>query len=244
MLRLVVTATPHDAAAAIAAFIVDALERAPDMVLGLPTGRTPLLLYDALADLSRRRRADFSRAVTFNLDEFWGLAANDPRNYRTFMERHFFSRVNVLPSRAHIPDGAARNWRLAAARYDDLIAQAGGLDVCLVGLGANGHLAFNEPGASLRAETHRARLTPATRQANAHLFGGRLRDVPSHGLTMGMGAILGARAVILLATGRGKASIVRRALTGPLTTRVPASLLRAHPNALAVLDRDAARLLP
>ena len=178
MIRLAISSSPLAAADACAAFVADALGSTPDLVLGLPTGRTPVLFYDALVARHRRDGLDFSRARTFNLDEFSGLDARDPRSYHAYMARHLFDRVNLRRARIQIPDGNARSWRAAAAAYDRALADAGGLDLCLVGIGRNGHLAFNEPAASLRRGTHRARLMAATRRANVHLFGGRLRDVP------------------------------------------------------------------
>jgi glucosamine-6-phosphate deaminase len=160
------------------------------------------------------------------------------------MRRHLFDHVNLPADAIQVPDGDSADLRAAARAFDDALADAGGLDICLLGIGANGHIGFNEPAAALHAETHVATLARRTRQSNADLFGGRLRDVPARGLTLGMGGILGARAVVLLATGAGKAEVVRRALAGPITTRLPASFLQAHPNAIAVLDRAAASRLP
>ena len=244
MLHLAIASTPRRAAAAVAAFITSALRDNTDLVLGLPTGRTPVQVYRDLVGKHRAGRAEFSRARTFNLDEFVGIASDDARSYCAFMRRHFFRHVNLRPHAIHVPDGCASDLRAAARAYDAALAEAGGLDICLLGIGANGHIGFNEPAAALRADTHVATLAPGTRASNAELFGGRMRDVPRQGLTLGMGGILGARAVVLLATGAGKADIVRRALTGPITTRVPASFLQAHPNAIAVLDRAAASRLP
>ena len=238
-----VAPTARDAAGSLADAVVAALGRTPTLVIGLPTGRTAVPFYAALVARHRSGAADFSQARTFNLDEFCGLRADDPRSYHAFMTRHLFARVNLQPSRTHVPDGTARDWRRAAARFDAAIAAAGGLDLCCVGIGANGHLGFNEPASSLQADTHRERLAASTRRANAHLFGGRIRTVPAFGLTMGMSTILRARAVLLIATGADKAAIVARALNGPITTRVPASLLQVHPRATAILDRAAAGAL-
>jgi glucosamine-6-phosphate deaminase len=160
------------------------------------------------------------------------------------MNAVFFDHVNLPPARAHMPDGRAKNWRREIARYEDRIARAGGLDLVILGVGGNGHLGFNEPGPALHAHTHRVALLPETRRANAHLFGGRWQDVPSHALSMGIGTILTARHVVLLATGASKARVVARALSGPITTHLPASLLQIHPNVVVVLDRDAASGLP
>jgi glucosamine-6-phosphate deaminase len=216
------------------------LRQRPAVVLGLPTGRTPIPLYRALVRLYERGRADFSRATTFNLDEFVGLSPRDPRSYHAFMRRHLFDAVNLSPRRIEFLNGRARSPRREAARYERRLAAVGGLDLVVLGIGANGHLGFNEPAAALAPRTHLATLRPATRRANAWSFDGDVRRVPRRALSMGIGTILSARGVVLLATGRAKAAIVRRALTGPVTTRVPASLLQLHPNVVAVLDKDAA----
>jgi glucosamine-6-phosphate deaminase len=180
---------------------------------------------------------DFGRASTFNLDEFVGLRPNHPGAYRTFMRRYLFDHVNLRREAAHFPASGPRG----ARAYERAIARAGGLDVCLVGIGANGHLGFNEPGASLEPWTHRVSLRSETRRANAYLFDGRWQDVPATAMSMGIATILQARTVLLIATGSDKRAIVRRALEGPITTRVPASLLQTHPHALAILDAAAAR---
>jgi glucosamine-6-phosphate deaminase len=242
--RIVVLPTARAAGDALARFVARALTTSPNLVLGLPTGRTPLLFYDAIARLHEQGSADFRRATTFNLDEFAGLAATDPRSFHAFMKQHLFDRVNLSPLRRHVLNGSARSWQKEIVSFDRKLADAGGLDFAILGIGANGHVAFNEPGPSLGARTHRARLSDTTRRANAWAFDGRWRDVPRYALTLGMGSILGARGVLLLATGEHKAGIVARAFAGPITTRVPASLLQAHPNVVIVLDRDAAAKLP
>lgn len=243
MTRVVVHPTAVAAAEAVAAWLAGAVRRQPSIVLGLPTGHTPIDVYRALGHWHRRGRADFRRATAFNLDEFVGVSGRDPRSYAAFMRRHLFAHVNLPASRAYIPNGMARDLAREARRYDRAIAATGGLDVVLVGIGRNGHIGFNEPAAALDANTHVARLQPRTRRDNAWIFGGRVADVPTRAVSMGMGAILGARTVVLVATGKSKAAIVQRALEGPITTRVPASLLQAHPNVIVALDRDAASRL-
>lgn len=233
-------ATADQAARAAANGIIRRLRATPSLVLGLPTGVTPVPLYDCLARAYRGGRVDFSRATTFNLDEFVGVGRGDIGSYRTFMEQHLFSRVNLSPRRAHVLDGRTADWRAEVRQYEARIERSGGLDLVILGIGRNGHLGFNEPGASLAARTHRVVLTAQTRRANAALFGGRWRDVPTHALSMGIGTILSAREVVLIATGQAKARIVARALAGPVTTRVPASLLHVHPRVTVVLDREAA----
>jgi glucosamine-6-phosphate deaminase len=242
-MRVVVIRSSREACEAVARRIASDIRQTPSLVLGLPTGRTPILVYDALADLYDRGRVDFSRVTTFNLDEFEGVSRNDPRSYHAFMRRHLFDRVNLPPRRRFLPNGLARDARREAVRYESRIDRAGGLDLCLLGIGRNGHIGFNEPAVALAARTHRATLRPETRQSNAYLFNGRRRDVPTHAVSMGIGTILGARNIVLLATGKEKASIVARALNGRVTTRVPASLLQGHPNVVVMLDQEAASSL-
>ena len=230
-------------AEAVALFLAECLQEDPGLVLGLPTGRTPVPMYRALVRLHRQGHADFSSATTFNLDEFIGLPAGHPGSYRAFMQRHLFAHVNLNSAQTHLPHGGAANPRAEAARYDAAIGAAGGLDIAILGIGANGHIGFNEPAASLPARTNVVALRPGTRAANAAAFGGRASRVPVRAISMGVGTILSARHVLLLATGADKADIVAKALRGPVTTRVPASLLQLHPRAAVVLDRAAAKKL-
>jgi len=242
-MRTVVLSTPRAVARTVADFLTRAIRTTPDLVLGLPAGGTPVPVYRALVDRYRAREIDFDRVATFNLDEFCGLSSDDPRTYRAFMHRYLFDHVNIRADRRHLLQGDARSWRAEVAQFEARLAELGGLDLAIVGIGSNGHIAFNEPGPELIARTHRVKLTDATRRANAETFGNRWRSVPTHGLTMGMGTIASARGVVLIATGAHKAAIVRRALTGPVTPHVPASLLQLHPNLVIALDRAAAARL-
>jgi glucosamine-6-phosphate deaminase len=238
-----VFSTPDRAARALARIVAAALLENPSLVLGLPTGRTPVPFYRELVALYRAGRVDFSRATTFNLDEFVGVASSDPGSYHAFMDRHLFEHVNLRRARVHFLNGAAADTAAECRRYERLIRRAGGLDLQVLGLGANGHIGFNEPAPALQARTHRTRLRPATRRANAPLFGGRLSSVPREALSTGMATILGADRVVLLATGAAKAACVKRMVEGAIATSVPASLLQLHPNAEVWLDRAAARKL-
>ncbi len=231
------------AARTLAAAIARALEHRPSLVLGLPTGRTPIPLYRELVHLYQRRAVDFSRAHTFNLDEFVGVAADDRRSYRSFMNTHLFDHVNLRRRHIHFLDGTAHDADQECGRYERAIQRAGGMDVLILGLGTNGHIGFNEPAAALIATTHRTRLSPATRRANTQLFDGRLSAVPREALSMGMGTILRARRIVLLATGASKAACVARMLRGPVTPRLPASFLQLHADVEVWLDRAAARKL-
>ena len=235
--------SPRAAARALAREIANALRARPRLVLGLPTGRTPIPLYHELVALGRRRHIDFSRASTFNLDEFVGLPADDPRSYYAFMRRHLFDHVNLPRRRIHFLDGASGDTAAECERYEREIERRGGIDLQILGLGHNGHIGFNEPAPALMARTHRTRLTPTTRRANAELFGNRLAAVPREALSMGMATILHARRIVLLVTGREKARCVAQMIHGPLTTRLPASLLQLHQHVEVWLDRGASARL-
>jgi glucosamine-6-phosphate deaminase len=235
-----VFSTPDALARALAREIAACLARHPSLVLGLPTGRTPVPLYRELVALYRERRVDFGRASTFNLDEFLGLRRDDPRSYSAFMHRHLFDFVNLQRRRTHTLDGAATDPARECDRYERAIVRAGGIDLQILGLGLNGHIGFNEPAEALIARTHRTRLQPGTRRANAALFENRLSAVPREALSMGMATILHARRIVLIATGASKARCVHRMLEGPVTPRVPASFLQLHRNAEVWLDRAAA----
>jgi glucosamine-6-phosphate deaminase len=242
-MRIRVYSSPHAAADALAALVGGAIASNPGLVLGLPTGRTPIPFYRRLTALCARRAIDFAHVTTFNLDEFVGIDSRDPRSYRSFMQRHLFGLVNLAPRRVNFLNGRAADLARECARYERAIARAGGIDLQILGLGANGHIGFNEPGRQLLARTHWTRLTRPTRAANAALFGGDVRRVPKEALSMGMVTILHARRIVLLATGRGKAACVARMIRGPLTTRLPASFLQVHRNVDVVLDQAAAERL-
>jgi len=230
----------HAAATAVAA----QLARKPSSVLGLPTGRTSLAVYEALVGLHEAGDADFSQAHTFNIDEFVGLGSSDERSYCAFMRKHLFTRINLPASHIHFLDGSARDHVAECERFEREIASLGGLDLLLLGIGSNAHIAFNEPARVLHARSHRARLAAATRRANASLFGGRADKVPREALTMGVGTILEARAIVLVAAGRSKARAVASIFSGRVSTEQPASVLQLHPNVEVILDLPAAEMLP
>lgn len=235
-----VFATVDEVADAAVREVAAAIRLNPSLVLGLPTGRTPLRLYDRLVAWEHAGRVSFSRVTTFNLDEFVGLGATDAGSYRAYMERHLFGRLRRRPHHVHFLDGTALDYAEELKCYDRALKRAGGIDLQILGLGANGHVGFNEPGASLDAHSHRVRLHARTREANADLFDGDVRRVPREALTVGMSAIMCARRALMLATGREKASAVAAMIKGPLTTRLPASFLQLHRDAVGLFDRQAA----
>lgn len=239
-LRLRVFRTADTLARALALDVAQRLAEDPGLVLGLPTGRTPIPFYREIVRLHRAGRADFSRATTFNLDEFLGLGPRDPRSYRAFMQRHLFGQVNLSPRSIHALNGATRDVEQECLRYERAIGRAGGIDLQILGLGMNGHIGLNEPAAALVARTHRASLTPATRRANAAFFDNRASTVPREALSMGVGTIFSAARIVLLASGAAKARCVQRMVEGPVTTRLPASFLQLHRNVEVWVDRGAA----
>jgi glucosamine-6-phosphate deaminase len=246
MARIRIFDTPAALARVLASDIARVLATQPTLVLGLATGRTPIPLYRELVRRHLAGRADFSRATTFNLDEFLGVGAMDPRSYRAFMKKYLFDGVNLSPRRMHFLNGAAapgRGVQRECERYERAIERAGGIDVQILGLGMNGHIGFNEPARALVARTHCTRLKPATRRANAPLFGNRVGAVPREALSMGMATILHAKRIVLLATGSTKARCVERMITGPVTPRLPASFLQLHRHVEIWLDRAAAARL-
>jgi glucosamine-6-phosphate deaminase len=238
-MRVSVLPTADAVAAAAAAIVIDVIGANRSPVLGLPTGRTPVGLYARL----REARLDWSRVRTFNLDEFAGLTAGDPGSFRHYMDQHLFSLVDLPAAQIGFLRGDAADAVAECERYDQAIAAAGGLDLLVCGLGANGHLGFNEPGPLLWGPTHVATLHPQTRAANAALFGGDVAAVPARALTIGMTAILRARRVLLLATGPSKAAAVAAMASGPLTTTLPASWLQVHEAVEVLLDPAAAAAL-
>ncbi|HEX5475655.1 MAG TPA: glucosamine-6-phosphate deaminase [Vicinamibacterales bacterium] len=238
--RLAVYRNERALAHAVAERIVAALAHDPHVVLGLPTGRTPIRLYHDLAALYGHGLADFSRARTFNLDEFVGLAPSHPGSYRTFMQQHLFDRVNLSPEHVHFLDGSASDPDAECRRYEAEIEQAGGIDLQVLGIGTNGHIGFNEPARELHARTHRVTLKPETRRSNAALFGGEIDRVPVEALSMGMATIMQARTIVLMAIGKSKARCIARLLNGPITPKLPASFLQLHPDVEIAVDEAAA----
>lgn len=230
-------------ASALATRVLEAIVANPRLVLGLPTGRTPLVLYREVRERSGGDRIDWSHVRTFNLDEFAGLDGGDPGSYRAFMQAELFDHVNIDPANVGMLDGQASDLKAECRRYDEAIAAAGGIDLQILGIGANGHIGFNEPADGLCAHTHIAELRQESREANAQLFGGDWQAVPERALSMGMATILGARQIVLMATGAEKADAVAGMIEGLITPRLPASFLQVHPKVTVMLDGAAAKKL-
>jgi len=233
-----------EAASEVAAHVIAAeLQRRPNMVLGLATGRTMESVYAHLVSHHRSDALDFSRCATFNLDEYVGLGPDHPSSYRAYMEQHLFRHVNIDRRRTHLPDGLAQDTAEEGARYEALIRDHGGIGLQLLGIGETGHIGFNEPGSALTSRTRAKTLALGTRRQNAEMFGGDPDLVPHRAMTMGVQTILDAEHLLLVATGRKKASIVAQALEGPLTAMVTGSALQLHPRCTIILDEAAAGAL-
>ena len=214
----------------------------PDAVLGLATGSTPEGVYKELVELNKQNKIDFSKATSFNLDEYRGLKGDHPQSYRYFMNSNLFDHVNIDKSKTRVPNGIAEDIEKECREYDEAIENAGGIDLQLLGIGRNGHIGFNEPSDYLNLNTHLTDLTEDTIKANSRFFDS-IEEVPTEAVTMGLGSIMKAKKIILLASGEKKAEIIAKLVEDKISTRVPASMLQVHHNVLVIIDEEAASLL-
>ncbi len=240
MLKVVVLRDYQSMSEHSAGLVARRIREKPAAVLGLASGSTPLGLYRELVKMTVRGRLDLSRVVTFNLDEYYPIEQDNPQSYHHFMRQNLWEPAGISPQRAHIPAGKPADIAASCRDYELKIGRAGGIDLQILGIGVNGHIGFNEPGSVLISKTHLASLSPETIAANSRFFE-KAADVPRMATSMGMGTIMKAREILLLASGAAKAAAVREAVRGKLSTRVPASLLQLHPRVTVLLDREAAR---
>ncbi len=224
-----------------AGIFMDLINNKPDAVLGLATGSTPIGLYKALVQGCKDNKVSFKEAYTFNLDEYSGVTPDNEQSYSYFMHQNLFNLVDLQADHIHLLDGTASDAEAECKSFEEKLAQKP-LDIQLLGLGHNGHIAFNEPADNLSAQTHVVQLDEKTRQANARFFDS-IDEVPTHAMTMGIGSIMKAKQILLMVRGADKAEIVKKALQGPITTQVPASLLQLHANVTVLLDQEAGRML-
>ena len=221
-----------------AEIVAQVMKDKPNAVLGLATGSTPEGMYAKLVEMNRKGEIDFSDITTVNLDEYFPISPDNDQSYRYFMNKNLFDRVNIDKSRTNVPNGAANDGEAEAARYEAFVRSLGGADIQVLGIGRNGHIAFNEPDVELVPVTHVTGLTPDTIDANARFFASA-DEVPTHALTMGMGTILSAKKIIIIATGAGKHNAVKQMLKGTCTTQCPASFLNLHKDVVLVCDEAA-----
>jgi len=218
--------------------IADSIRKKPNVVLGLATGGTPLGCYQELIRMHREEGLDFSRVVTFNLDEYLGLPPTHPQSYRYFMDENLFRHVNIKMENTHVLNGMSNDPQKTCKEFEKAIKESGGIDFQLLGIGANGHIAFNEPGSSFESRTRVVNISEQTIKDNARFFKS-IDEVPRQALSMGIGTIMEAKKIALLATGMGKAEAVAKSVEGPITTNVPASILQRHPECTFILDKEA-----
>ena len=238
-MKVIICKNYDDMSRRAASLLLAQLVTKPNSILGLATGSTPLGLYKELIEAYSRGEADFSSVISFNLDEYLGIPNTDPNSYFSFMQQNLFRHINLLKENTHLPNGMAANAQEECKNYDLLIEKAGGVDLQILGIGHDGHIGFNEPGEAFPEGTHVETLTEETRAANARFFGS-LDLVPTQAVTMGIGTIMKAHRIILMASGKDKASIIAQMVRGPITPRVPASILRFHQNTVVYLDELAA----
>lgn len=218
--------------------VADRLKKKPNLVLGLATGSTPLGLYKELIRMHKYEGLDFSKVTTFNLDEYVGLPPSHDQSYHYFMQNSFFDNVNIDPRYIHVPHGMSKDVALFCDWYEERIKTFGGIDVQVLGIGSNGHIAFNEPGSSLGSRTRIKTLTNDTRDANKRFFKSE-EEVPKYAITMGVGTIMDAKELLLVATGESKADAIKSSVEGPLTAMCPASIIQMHKEAFVIVDKDA-----
>ncbi len=216
--------------------------RKPNSVIGLATGSTPIPTYQELINLCKGGVLDFSRVKSFNLDEYCNLPVGHECSYHSFMKENLFDHINIEAENTHVPDGNAKNPQEECARYDMAINRAGGIDVQILGIGRNGHIGFNEPADAFVYGCHIVNLTQSTIEANRRFFDSE-KDVPRQAISLGVGSIMNARQVLLLATGEDKAEAIRKAICEDINPRTQASILRTHPDVIFLLDKAAAGLL-
>jgi glucosamine-6-phosphate deaminase len=221
-----------------AKIISSKLRRKPNLVLGLATGSTPLGLYKELIRMHNDEGLDFSKVTTFNLDEYVGLPPTHDQSYHYFMYENFLNHINIDKRFTHIPHGMAKDANTFCEWYEERIIEIGGIDIQVLGIGGNGHIAFNEPGSSLGSRTRIKTLTQKTRDDNARFFE-NMDDVPKYAITMGVGTIMDSKEIILLANGSNKADAVKAAVEGPVTAMCPASIVQMHREVYVLLDKDA-----
>lgn len=222
--------------------VADVLNTKPNAVIGMATGSSPLGLYKELVRMYHEDGLDFSQVTTFNLDEYVGLKAHHEQSYHYFMHENFFKHVNIAPENIYIPSGTTNNYQSFCQWYERRIEDCGGIDIQILGIGSDGHIAFNEPGSSLSSRTRLKTLAKPTIDDNARFFENR-EDVPIYAITMGVGTILEARKLILVANGEKKADAVAQAVEGPMTSMITASALQLHPDAKVFIDGEAAAKL-
>ncbi|WP_326511871.1 glucosamine-6-phosphate deaminase [Clostridium intestinale] len=220
--------------------LAEIISKKPEATLGLATGGTPVGMYKELIDMHKNNSLDFSKVTTVNLDEYVGLSGEHDQSYRYFMDSNLFNHVNIRKEYTYVPNGLAEDMLKECVNYDKRIEELGGIDVQVLGIGSNGHIGFNEPSDTLSLGTHVTDLAESTIEANSRYFASK-EEVPTKALTMGLGAIMKAKKILLMVSGESKAEIMDKVVNGKITTQVPASFLQMHKDVVLIIDEDAAR---
>lgn len=240
--KVVIKPTSDEMSRAAARIFADRIRKKPNIVLGLATGSTPVKMYKELIRMHKEEGLDFSKVLTFNLDEYLGLSGDHDQSYRYFMNDNLFNHINIKKENTRVLNGKAKDPAKECKQFEEAIRKAGGIDIQLLGIGGNGHIAFNEPGSAKNSRTRVVDLDERTIQDNSRFFKSA-NEVPRQALSMGIGTIMEAKEIVLIADKASKAEAVSKSVEGPVTERVPASLLREHQNVTFVVDKDAAGLL-
>ena len=241
-MRILCCRTYDEMSAAAADIFAEQLRTKPESVLGLATGSTPVGMYQKLAEYCAQGSISFKKASSYNLDEYDGIAPTHDQSYAYFMNANLFSKVDINPANTHIPSGTCEDDDSECDRYTDMVEAAGPIDIQILGIGNNGHIGFNEPSDVFFPNTHRVRLTEETINANARFFDD-VTQVPRYALTMGMRPIMLAKKVLLMASGAGKAVAIAKAINGPVTPALPASILQLHAEVIVIADEAALSLV-
>jgi glucosamine-6-phosphate deaminase len=238
-MKVVVVKDYNEISCQAAQLITDQIINKKNSVLGLATGSTPIGVYQELIRKFQKGELDFSEVFTFNLDEYYGLSPEHPQSYYFFMWNILFKHINLKKENIHLLNGVTENIAKECKQYEALIKKSGGIDLQILGIGDNAHIGFNEPNISLNTQTHLVNLTAKTIQANSRFFN-NTQEVPKQAITMGIGTIMRAKKIILLANGKRKARVVERTINGPITTKVPATILQLHNDVTIIIDQEAA----
>lgn len=214
----------------------------PDSILGLATGDTPIGMYKELIKLYNKKELDFEYVKSFNLDEYYGIDKNNSQSYYYFMMNNFFKYINISVENVNIPNGSAVNIEEECLRYEKKIKDVGGIDIQVLGIGANGHIGFNEPNVNFEAETHLVKLDKITIESNSRFFGNK-KEVPTNAISMGIKTIMHSKKIVLLASGSSKAEIINKSINGKINPEIPASILQLHQDVTVIIDKAAASYL-
>lgn len=241
-MKLIITKNYEELSKKAADEMADIIKSNPKAILGLATGGSPMGMYKELIKMNKEGKVDFSNVTTVNLDEYIGLSGDHPQSYRYFMNENLFNHINIDKTNTYVPNGLAKNIEEECKEYDARITELGGTDVQLLGIGNNGHIAFNEPDNELLSGTHLTKLTEETIKANARFFES-VDEVPTQALTMGLGGIMRSKKIIVIASGESKAEAVKAMVSGKISTNMPASMLQMHRDVTVIVDEAAAKLL-